>query len=150
MKRPIVGEPMKQRWHIRRTIIPLAQGQQRWEQAYQLLLRWAMMKEQALSMPTSLPQEEVSYVSSHVPTRIDHEPGSASDLVGDHWSPPSHSPTALMEESRPPRAWSWLSFLGRPPPRGGGVKAERAPAGMIHVSLGHQLPFVREGKAHHG
>jgi uncharacterized protein (UPF0548 family) len=70
---------MKHQWHIHRTTIPVAQGQQRWDQAYQLLLRWAMTNEHTLSMPAPLPQEEVTYASSHVRTRIDHEPGSASD-----------------------------------------------------------------------
>ena len=29
-------------WHVRRTGVPTATGQQRWDRAYQLLLRWAM------------------------------------------------------------------------------------------------------------
>ena len=28
-------------WHVRRTGVPTATGQQRWDRAYQLLLRWA-------------------------------------------------------------------------------------------------------------
>ena len=29
-------------WHLRRTGVPTATGQQRWDRAYQLLLRWAV------------------------------------------------------------------------------------------------------------
>ncbi len=28
-------------WYVRRTGVPTATGQQRWDRAYQLLLRWA-------------------------------------------------------------------------------------------------------------
>lgn len=32
---------MKRQWHIRRQAIPLPEGQQRWDRAYQLLLEWS-------------------------------------------------------------------------------------------------------------
>ena len=28
-------------WHVRRSGVPIATGQQRWDRAYQLLLQWA-------------------------------------------------------------------------------------------------------------
>ena len=35
-------ERQQRRWQVRRMGVPMADGQQRWDRAYQLLLQWAV------------------------------------------------------------------------------------------------------------
>ena len=49
---------MKHQWRVRRELKVVPDGQRRWDQAYQHLLRWAIEAEQGLkSQPTSCPTE---------------------------------------------------------------------------------------------
>ena len=58
---------MKRQWQVRRTTVEVPQGQQRWDQVYQLLLRWA------------LTDEEVLRARSGVCPRLDDTAGAAAD-----------------------------------------------------------------------
>lgn len=44
---------MKRQWQARRTAITAPDGRQRWDQAYQLLLRWAMTAPSAAAETTA-------------------------------------------------------------------------------------------------
>jgi hypothetical protein len=67
---------MKREWHISRTTLAQANGQQRWDQAYQLLLRWAQAHPPAAATPLPAPpSQEVSHASSGIRAGVD-EPSS--------------------------------------------------------------------------
>jgi len=71
---------MKRQWHIRRTIVATSNGQQCWDQAYQLLLRWAQADAPAAQdPPPALPCQEVSHASSSLCTSIDVPSSPAAD-----------------------------------------------------------------------
>ena len=40
-------ETMKRRWHVRREAMERPDGRQRWDRAYQAILRWSLENEQA-------------------------------------------------------------------------------------------------------
>ena len=69
---------MKRQWQVRRTAVPTATGQQRWDQAYQLLLQWAMT-EPAAGVPPPADREEVSDARSDLLPRFDDAAGAAAD-----------------------------------------------------------------------
>jgi hypothetical protein len=48
---------MKRQWRLRREVTPVEDGQHRWDQAYQHLLQWAVMAEQAPIPCSQQPQE---------------------------------------------------------------------------------------------
>ena len=73
---------MKRQWQVRRTTVPVPNGQQRWDRAYQLLLRWAMTSSPgSLTAPVpALPsQQEVPCACSGVCPRLDRPPSPAAD-----------------------------------------------------------------------
>lgn len=71
---------MKREWQINRTTVAQANGQQRWDQAYQLLLRWAQAHPPAAATPLPAPpSQEVSHASSGVRTGVDEPSSSAAD-----------------------------------------------------------------------
>ncbi len=56
---------MHRQWQIQRTTVETPNGQQRWDQAYQLLLRWAQASPPPASEnPPAPPHQEVSHASS--------------------------------------------------------------------------------------
>jgi hypothetical protein len=67
-------------WHLRRTGVPTATGQQRWDRAYQLLLRWAVTPP---SPPAEVPEPpilpEMSHASSDLRPCLDRPSGRAPD-----------------------------------------------------------------------
>jgi hypothetical protein len=72
---------MKRQWHICRTTVETTNGEQRWDQAYQLLLRWAQAEPPATvcPLPLALPFQEVSHASSDIRARIDVPSSSSPD-----------------------------------------------------------------------
>ncbi len=68
---------MKQEWVIHRQITLQADGQRRWDLAYQSLPRWIQTATQT-GLPTQTNQEE-DHESSDLYPSIDATPGSNSD-----------------------------------------------------------------------
>jgi hypothetical protein len=80
MRSLIVEEPMKREWQISRTTIAHPNGQQRWDQAYQLLLRWAQAYPPAAATPLPAPpSQEVTHASSALRTGVDEPPSPTPD-----------------------------------------------------------------------
>jgi uncharacterized protein (UPF0548 family) len=73
---------MKRQWRIRRQVTEYADGQQRWDKAYQHLLQWATTAEQAStlkSMTNSPTPQEVCDASGCLPASIDEPPSAEPD-----------------------------------------------------------------------
>ena len=66
---------MKRQWNIRRQVTALPDGQQRWDQAYQLLMEWTRC---TTATETLLGQEKHD-ASCRVCTSIDHESDPPAD-----------------------------------------------------------------------
>jgi hypothetical protein len=64
-------------WHLRRTGVPTATGQQRWDRVYQLLLRWAGTPPAEVPEPPILP--EMSHEGSDLRPRLDRPPSGPPD-----------------------------------------------------------------------
>ncbi len=69
---------MKRQWQTRRTAVATATGQQRWDQAYQLLLQWATTPSEAVA-PSPTNREEAAHARSGLPARLDDAAGAAAD-----------------------------------------------------------------------
>lgn len=70
---------MKRSWTVRRTVQDLPNGEQRWDRAYQILLRWAQdahIDRAANAVTPADLAQEVSDESSDLRTRIDTAAGS--------------------------------------------------------------------------
>jgi hypothetical protein len=67
---------MKRHWQVSRTGQPHADGTQRWDRAYQLVLQWASM---AAKPDSSSPQQEPTDARSHLRPRLDTAPDADSD-----------------------------------------------------------------------
>jgi hypothetical protein len=74
---PIQEGPMKQEWTIHRRTVEQADGQRRWDLAYQCLLRWAQMAGQE-ALSTQI-QQEAHHESRGLRASIDPAAGSNSD-----------------------------------------------------------------------
>ena len=74
--------PRQQRtWRVRRSGVQVATGQQRWDRAYQLLLRWAATDPPASAeAPAPLIPPETSHARSDLRPCLDQPPGRAPDL----------------------------------------------------------------------
>jgi hypothetical protein len=72
---------MQRQWQIRRTTLEIHNGQQRWDQAYQLLLRWAQTNPSPAGSetPSALPHQEVFHASSHLCAGLDIPSSPAAD-----------------------------------------------------------------------
>lgn len=73
---------MKHQWQVRRTTVLAADGQQRWDHAYQLLVRWATtsVPEQGQIVPPALiPPQEAYRACSSICARLDDPSGAAAD-----------------------------------------------------------------------
>jgi hypothetical protein len=73
---------MKRQWQVRRTTVMHVNGQQRWDQAYQHLLRWACPDQSGPitpSVPRSRPPQEVKHARSDLCASIDLAPSPTSD-----------------------------------------------------------------------
>ena len=69
---------MKRQWQTRRTTVAAPSGQERWDQAHQLLLQWAMTQPEAVA-PPSADREEVTHARSGLLPRLDDAAGAAAD-----------------------------------------------------------------------
>jgi uncharacterized protein (UPF0548 family) len=78
MGRLIEEVAMKRRWQVRRTAVATATGQERWDQAYQLLLQWAMTEPEAVAPPLA-DREEVTHARSDLLPRLDDAAGAAAN-----------------------------------------------------------------------
>lgn len=63
-------------WRLRRHVQPRPDGQQRWDRAYQQLLRWSTTPN--MSSPPMNPQED-SHASSHLCARLHPTAGPGAD-----------------------------------------------------------------------
>jgi hypothetical protein len=73
---------MNRQWQVRRTTVSAPNGQQRWDHAYQLLLRWVITSQPGLlaaAAPAPLPCQEVCRARSTVCPGLDQPPGPAAD-----------------------------------------------------------------------
>ena len=64
---------MKRQWTVHRQFKPYPDGEQRWDRAYQYLLRWAMIATQEsakMTEPGSPQNQEVNHADSCVRTGI--------------------------------------------------------------------------------
>ena len=72
-------------WQVRRTGVPVATGQQRWDRAYQLLLQWATTpppRPVAATQPVIRPKmchAEMCHADSDLQPRLDRPSGRAPD-----------------------------------------------------------------------
>ena len=66
-------------WQVRRTGVPTATGQQRWDQAYQLLLQWTATTSPASAQGPALILPEVCHARSNLRPRFDRPSGRAPD-----------------------------------------------------------------------
>ena len=64
-------------WQVRRTGVPTATGQQRWDRAYQLLLQWTATTSPAPTEEPALILPEVSHARSDLRPRLDRSSGRA-------------------------------------------------------------------------
>ncbi len=69
---------MKRQWQTRRTAVATATGQQRWDQAYQLLLQWATTAPGSV-VPPRANREEATDARSDLRPRLDDAAGAAAD-----------------------------------------------------------------------
>lgn len=68
---------MKREWKLQRSWLEQADGQRRWDHAYQCLLRWA--QETGSSAPLLLPPQEVSDESSALHPGFDDTSTTGAD-----------------------------------------------------------------------
>ena len=61
---------MKRTWTVHRTVVPCAEGQRRWDEAYQLLLQWTA------ALP---PQEEPDASGGRLRTGVDRAPATGAN-----------------------------------------------------------------------
>ena len=67
-------------WHVRRTGVPTATGQQRWDRAYQLLLQWAMTNPPAPAATPAFPiPTEAFHARSDLRPCFDRPSGQSPD-----------------------------------------------------------------------
>ena len=67
-------------WRVRRTGVAMATGQQRWDRAYQLLLRWATTSPSVPAEPSALSTlREVPHADRDLQPGLDPPSGRASD-----------------------------------------------------------------------
>lgn len=73
---------MKRQWQVHRQFQAAAEGERRWDQAYQQLLKWDFRSERPavpLLRPPSLPSLEVTHENGYLCTRIDRAPDPGTD-----------------------------------------------------------------------
>ena len=72
---------MKRQWRIRRTTVMQVNGQQRWDQAYQNLLRWTCPTPDPRSQtgPASPPTQEASHASSDLCAGVNLSSSAGTD-----------------------------------------------------------------------
>ena len=69
---------MKRQWQTRRTAVATATGQQRWDQAYQLLLQWATTQPE-VRVPSLADRGEATDARSDLRPGVDDAAGAAAD-----------------------------------------------------------------------
>ena len=69
---------MKRKWQVSRLLTAQADGQRRWDVAYQLLWQWSQEAETQVKA-TVVPKQEKSNEYSPICTRIDSPPSTDTD-----------------------------------------------------------------------
>jgi hypothetical protein len=69
---------MKRQWRLRRELKPVEDGQRRWDQAYQHLLRWATKLEQE-RIACSTQTQEVYHENRGLSAGLDPTPSAGTD-----------------------------------------------------------------------
>ena len=59
---------MKRQWRLRRQTSPKLDGQQRWDRAYQLLLKWSQEPEPNNSQPTKITPMPTQEIRDDIPS----------------------------------------------------------------------------------
>jgi hypothetical protein len=71
---------MKHQWRVRRQTTPYADGQRRWDRAYQLLLQWATTSTGlAPADARATGDQEVRDACGRVCPGLDHDPSPSTD-----------------------------------------------------------------------
>ena len=72
---------MKHHWQIRRQLTPYPDGQQRWDRAYQHLLRWTSRESPTTNPASAIPNPtpEVDHANSHLCPCVDAAPDTRPD-----------------------------------------------------------------------
>ncbi len=80
---------MKHQWQLRRSLVAVPDGQQRWDRAYQSLLAWSQLSQRPKQPPevqhvpeaqdVQVQEQEVAYARSGVCACLDAEPGTHAD-----------------------------------------------------------------------
>jgi hypothetical protein len=68
---------MRRRWHVRREAMERPDARQRWDQAYQAILRWSLENERARSLRTN--NEEEYHEGGGIRTGFDLQAGQTRD-----------------------------------------------------------------------
>jgi hypothetical protein len=71
------GESMKRQWRVRREVMERPDARQRWDRAYQYILRWSLENEQAHA-PSANGKEEY-YESGGIRPGLDLQAGQTPD-----------------------------------------------------------------------
>ena len=69
---------MERQWQKRRRLVAQADGQRRWDRAFQALLQWSAPEPGRLKVP-GVPKQEVDDESSGVCTCLDPAPSADAD-----------------------------------------------------------------------
>jgi hypothetical protein len=68
---------MKHHWQIRRTTLPCPDARQRWDRAYQSILRWSLEAERASAQNENAKEE--CHAGGGIRTGLDPQTGQAPD-----------------------------------------------------------------------
>lgn len=70
---------MKRQWHVHREAVELPDARQRWDQAYQAILRWSLENEQARAPSANANGKEEYHESGGICSGLDLSAGQAPD-----------------------------------------------------------------------
>jgi hypothetical protein len=73
-----MGESMKRQWRVRRELTERPDGRQRWDQAYQSILRWSLEAEQRAFDPSANGKEDY-HAGSGIRAGFDLQAGQTPD-----------------------------------------------------------------------
>src|SRR5262245_62003013 len=97
---------MKRQWALRRAMVATADGQRRWDRAYQRLLSWTMPNPQPPVPSASEQLAEVADASSGLCAGLDPAPGAGADdraATGTAAGPRHDAGVAAARGARVPR-----------------------------------------------
>ena len=70
---------MKTRWHVCRAVVARGDGERRWDDAYQILLQWAMAHEAGTDPAPSHCKKEYPHERCPLCPRLDHPATAVAD-----------------------------------------------------------------------